>query len=331
MINLFRNFSPLNVLWLVMLLFFLRLGYVFHVPDKIGFTFFEPFARLLIPFSLDDAFSPVTNICLAGIMVLIQALLLNYLVNKYNLLSKSTFLPALMYVVCTALFTPFLILSPPLICNFLVIWMLFKLFSLYKSDDAKATCYDLGMIVAAGSLIYFPFVFFLLVVWAALVLFRPFNWREWIAVIIGFITIFFFIAVFYYLNDKIGAFYQIWSPLTSKFPFRIKINYYNYLVLVPVIILLVLCLFSLNKNFLKSYVQVRKSFQLLFFIFSVAAISFYVKADFNLNHFLLCTLPGAVLLSYYFVYAKRRWFYEIMFLLLLSSEMYFIYFRFNTF
>jgi hypothetical protein len=76
---------------------------------------------------------------LAGVLVLGQALLLNYLVNHFNLLGRPTFLPALMYVTLTALFTPFMVLSAPLICNFLVIWMLFKLFSFYKSDDAKST------------------------------------------------------------------------------------------------------------------------------------------------------------------------------------------------
>ena len=77
-----------------------------------------------------------------------------------------------MYITITGLFMPFLVLSAPLLCNFLIIWMLFKLFSFYKAPDAKSTAYDLGMIVAIGSLIYLPFIYMFLLIWVALFLFR---------------------------------------------------------------------------------------------------------------------------------------------------------------
>ncbi|QEC77687.1 DUF6427 family protein [Mucilaginibacter ginsenosidivorax] len=328
MIQVFRSFNPLNVLWLVVVLFLTRLGYMIQVPGKLEFVFVEPFARLLVPVAYEYALSPGLNIFFAAVLILIQALLLNYLINHYNLLSKPSFLPALMYVTLSGLFSPFLILSAPLICNFLLLWMLFKLFSLYKGDNAKSISYDAGMIVALGSLIYFPFIYLFLIIWISLILFKPFNWREWVSGILGYATIFFFLAVFYYLNDKIAVFYNIWLPLGKKFPDHISINSYNYLLLIPVLLILVLCIFKLQQNFFKSYVQTRKSFQLLFFIFLIAGFSFYVNASFHINHFLLCIAPAAVFFAYYFLYATKKWFYESLFLLLLISI---IYFQFNKF
>lgn len=328
MINLFKIYNPLNVIWLAILLFVLRIGYLTHVPDKLEFIFVEPFARLLVPISYEYAFSPIFNVFLAGVIVLIQAVLVNYMANHFNLLGKPSFLPALMYVTLTALFKPFMVLSAPLICNFLVIWMLFKLLSLYKSDDAKATAYDLGIMVAIGSIIYLPYIYLFLSIWVALIIFKPFKWREWVSGILGYATVFFFFAVFYYLNNRLGSFYDIWAPLASKFPQRINIQYINYLVLAPVIIILVLYFFKFQQNYFRSYVQVRKSFQLLFIIFLIAGFSFYVKTDFNLTHFLLCAIPAAVFFSYYFANAGIKWFYESLYLLLLISI---IYFQFNTF
>ena len=329
MVSFFKALNPLNILWLAVILFISRAGYLLYAPVKTEFAFSELVARLLIvpgPY-LNPALTTF-NILLAAVFVFIQALLLNHLVNHFNLLGKPTFLPALMYITASALFKSFLVLSPPLICNFLIIWMLFKLFSLYKSNDAKSAAYDLGMMVAIGSVIYLPFIYFFLVLWIALFLFRPFNWREAIAGVIGYVTIFFFLGVYYYLNDSITQFSAIWLPLGTKFPDSINIHYYNYLVLAPVIAILVLCFFKLQQNFFKSYVQVRKSFQLLFVIFLVAALSFYVKTPFSLNHFLLCTVPCAVFFAYYFLYAKNKWIYESLYLLLLISV---IYFQFNTF
>lgn len=328
MINVFRAFNPLNVLWLAVILFALRAEYLFSVPDKLDFAFSVPYARLLIPSTWQYTFSPSFNVFLAALLVFAQALILNYLVNHFNLLGKPTFLPALMYVTLSGLFTPFLVLSAPLLCNFLLIWMLFKLFSFYKSPDAKSASFDLGMIVAIGSLVYLPFIYFFITIWIALIIFRPFNWREVAVAIVGYITVFFFLAVFYYLNNRLYQFTDLLLPLGTRFPSSININDRNYLMLVPVVVILVLGALQLQQNFFKSYVQIRKSFQLLFFVFLIGLLSFYIKAAFLLNHFLLCAVPASVLFAYYFLYAKRRWFYELLFGLLLISI---VYFQFNTF
>jgi len=327
MINAFRTLNPINILWLALVLIGLRVGFIIKVPDHIPFTLVEPFARLLIPVNYENIFSPLNNVLIAAVLILGQSLWINHIINHYNLLGKPTFLPALMYITVSSLFIPFLILSPALICNFLVIWMVDKLLELYADENAKATAYDLGMIVAIGTLMYFPYIYMFLVVWAGLVIFRPFNWREWVSAVVGFVTIFFFLAVFYFWNDRIDQFYKIWLPLGSTFPNRIQIvNYYNYLVIIPVVVILALAFFRLRQNFFKSYVLMRKSFQALAFLFFIGLVSFYVKANFNLSHFILCAVPAAIIFAYYFLYANIRWFYESLFCLLLISIIIFQFF-----
>ncbi len=323
MINVFRMLNPLNILWLGVFLILIRVGYIGRLPDNAEFTFVEPFARLLIPVAYEHVFTPVGNLFVAGVLVFIQSLWLNQIINKYNLLGKPTFLPALMYITISGLFVPFLTLSPPLICNFLVLWMIDKLFSFYRDGSANTTAYDLGMIVAMGTLIYFPYIYMFLAVLIGLVIFRTFNWREWMAVLMGFITIFFFLAVFYFWNNRIDQFYTIWLPLGSSFPSQINFNYYHYLVLIPVILIFILAFFRIRQNFFKSYVQMRKSFQLLAFIFLIALLSFYVKENFRLSHFMLCAVPAAIIFAYYFLYANKRWFYESLYFLLLICIIYF--------
>jgi hypothetical protein len=328
MINFFKSLNPLNIIWLALLLFILRVAYLFHLPLKIDSTFSVPFGKLLLTQSLYLNFSPVANVCIAALLVFGQALLLNRFVNHFNFLGKPTFLPALMYITVSGLFTPFLVLSAPLLCNFLVLWMLFKLLGFYKSKDSKAPAFDLGMIVGVGSLIYLPFIYFFLLIWVSLMLFKPFNWREWVTCIIGYCAVFLFLAVYYYLNNSLSLFGLIWMPLATHFPASLNINYLNYIILVPVLLILLLCFFKLRKNFYKSYVHVRKSFQLLLLTFLLAASTFYTKAGFQLNHFLLCAVPAAVFFAYYFLHASGKWFYESLYILLLIMI---VYFQFNTF
>lgn len=325
MINQFKKLNPVNLIFLLAYTFFMRMAIFYETPALLNFDFLEPFARLLINVDLDNAFSAQTNIFIAAVLVYVQALIFNRIVNNHNLLGKPSFLPGLMFVTGTSLFMPFMTLNPALICNFLLIWVIDKFLKLGKSANSITTVFDIGMIIAIGTLIYFPFMAMLLMIFLALLLFRSFNWREWVAGLIGFITVFFFLAVFYYWKDNLSSFYQIWKPLGNKFPSVFKINYNDYLVLIPVAIIIILASLQLRENFFRSFISTRKSFQLLFFMFIVAVISFYLKPNFRIWHFLLCVPPGAVLLAYYFSNAKKRWFYETLFLLFVLSVQYFLF------
>ncbi|MGF1925099.1 MAG: DUF6427 family protein [Bacteroidia bacterium] len=325
MINQFRSLSPINLLLLVAFTFFMRAAIFFHLPEQFDFEFLEPYAKLLVRIPSASSFSPLVNVLLATLIVFLQAILFNTVINKHSLLSKPTYLPALLYVTGSSLFLQFLILSPPLMCNFLLIWMMDKFLKIGKSPNALMTLFDAGMLIALGTLIYFPFIVFLVMLWLSLLLYRSFNWREWVSGLIGFLTIFFFVAVFYYWNDNINQFFQIWRPLINQFPSVLKINYNDYLVLLPVTVIMVLAALQLRENFFRSFISTRKAFQMLFFMFLVALVSFYTKPDFRVYHFLLSVPPGAVLLAYYFCNAKKRWFYESLFAVLVICIQYFLF------
>ncbi|MCY1529175.1 hypothetical protein D9M68_643080 [compost metagenome] len=325
MINQFRNLSPINLLLLVAYAFFMRIAIWINLPEQFDFQLLEPYARFWTNAPILVDVSPALNVLLATLMVLVQALLFNAIVNRHNLLSKPSYLPALIYVTGSGLFLQFLVISPPLLCNFLLIWIMDKFLKIGKVQSAIMTMFDVGMLIALGTLIYFPFVVLLAMLWLSLLLYRPFNWREWLAGFIGFLTLFFIIAVLYYWNHNINQFFQIWKPLINKFPSAFQINYKDYLVLIPVALIMVLAALQLRENFFRSFISTRKAFQMLFFMFAVVMLSFYTKPQLNLYHFILTVPPGAVLLAYYFSNAKKRWLYESLFLILVFCIQYFLF------
>jgi hypothetical protein len=325
MINQFRNLNPVNLLILFAYTFFMRMAIFSDLPVSLQFEFLEPYTKFFVKIPIGETLSPSGNVIVAGFMIYIQAVLFNRVVNNHALLSKPSFLPALLYVTSASLFMPFLILSPPLICNFLLIWIMDKFLKVGKSPNAIMIMFDIGMIIAIGTLIYFPFIVMLVMLWLTLLLYRSFEWREWVSGLTGVLTIFFFIGVYYYWNGSLSMFYKIWLPLGNKFPSVFKINYNDYLVLIPVLVMMVLAALQLRENFFRSFISTRKAFQMLFFMFIIALISFYTKPDFRLYHFLLCVPPGSVLLAYYFSNAKKRWFYESLFLILVFAIQYFLF------
>lgn len=325
MINQFRTLNPFNLLLLAAFAILMRLAIFLNMPPQLSFDFVEPYTKLLVNLPSAEDLSPMASVLIAMVLVFIQAILFNRIINNHALLAKPSYLPALLYVTGSSLFLQFLILSPPLICNFLLIWMMDKFLKIGKTTNAMMTMFDIGMIIAVGSLIYFPFIVFLVMLWLSLLLYRSFNWREWVSGIIGFLTIFLFIAVYYYWNDNIGQFYKIWRPLVNRFPSVLLVNFNDYLILIPVGVIIILASLQLRENFFRSFITTRKAFQMLFFMFIVAILSFYTKPDFRVFHFMLSVPAGAVLLAYYFSNAKKRWFYESLFAILVLSIQYFLF------
>lgn len=323
MIQQFRTLNFFNVIILFLAVYVLRIGLLVDLPDEINTGFSETANRLLIRDAHTPLLSPSSNILIAGFVLFIQSLLFNRVLNEYNIMGKATFVPALVYITVCSVFTPFLLLSPPLICNFLLLFIIFRILQSYKDSSQISTMFDLGMVTAIGTIIYFPFVLFILILWIALIIFRPFNWREWGAVLFGYITITFLLGVYYFWNDKLGSFFEIWKPLTVALPVFISIEPLDYIVLLPIVIGLILGTIQLRENFFKSYIQIRKTFIYMFYVFLIGLASFYLRSDYRINHFLVCAIPVSTLLSFYFLNAKRRWFYETLFLLILVFIVYF--------
>lgn len=323
MIQQFRNLNFINLFYLLLLAIILRVGLLVNMPQAINSGFIEFSSRLLIPFDLDATLLPVGNILIALLIVLVQATLFNQIINKHNILGKASFLPAACYIIVCSVFTPFLSFTPPLLCNFFLLYIFNKILVEYKNSNSVAAMFDLGLVIALGTLFYFPFVGFLLLLWIALLLFKPFYWREWVSVLVGFLTLMFILGVYYYWNDKLVDFLEIWKPLSTKLPIYINIEVSDYIVLFPIVVCVLISMYFLNQNFFKSYVLVRKSFQLAVFIFLIGLFTFYLKPDFRINHFLLCALPIALSVSYYFINAKKKLVFESLFLTIIGAIIYF--------
>lgn len=322
-INQHRKFTPLNIFWVSLIGSFLCLGVFFHLPKELKPLFLEPAVNNLFGIDIGSGLAPSTNVLLTLALTLIQALSLNKIISHFNFFKKPNFLTALMYMTLVSLFLPFLILSPTLICNFIAIWMLSKLFTIYNQSDVKGLMFDLGIIVAIGSLIYFPFIVMLLLLWIALIIFRPFIWREWLTPLLGFINVYFLIGVVYYWQGRFEEFKAIFTPFTNPLPTSVPFDYHDLLVTIPIGIGLLFFLALLKDHYFKSVVQIRKSFQLLFFMLVLVFGSFYLNETININHFLLCAPPLAIYLAYYFTYAKTKWLYESLYIIIICTIIYF--------
>lgn len=323
MIRQFKSSHPLNILWLVIITILLRFPFALNLQQEASQPFLQLLQNLLIPHQYYSNLTFLGNITLATLLIFLQAFLFNLIVNKHNLLGKQTYLPALLYVVFCSLLVPFLTLSLPLVCNFFILYIFNKLLQIYKQPDAIAPLFDIGLVIGIATIIYYPLVFLLFFGWACLIVLRPFYWREWLSSLIAFTTIQFFLAVYYYYHQNLGVFINMWQLFKTPINFLDNLNLNQFWVLAPIAIVLLLALFKVAANFFKSFVLVRKSFIILLFMTFALIASFYLSQNFSINHFILLAIPVSFLMSYYFLYAKRKWIYETLFVAVLATIIYF--------
>ncbi len=332
-----RNFKNPGYLYLMVLTLLLRIVPLIQFTRSQEVVIFEPYIRSILPISFGFLSTPWVNLSLAAILVYLQAVLLNQILIKYNIFPKPSYIPATLYIVLSSLFTIFLTLQPVLIANFLMLWLMERLFNIYKSEQPILRAFDLGLIIAAGTFIYFPFFFILPIIWIGLAVYLPLTWRPWLSGLLGFLVLYFFVGVYFFLTNNMGRFLFIFKPLHFDNPTYLPIVGQELWILIPVGVVLLMAVYFYQQNAPRSLILVRKSLQVLISLTILSGLGYYLQpvvlqnlgftfalqTHHTLLHFLIWSAPLSVFLSYYFIFARRTWIYESVFITLLGSILYF--------
>lgn len=311
-ITAFRNYNAYNIFFLLLLTFFLRIALLLDPSPDLTYWF---------PFGLVS--DQRANISITAVIVFFQAILLNRSITRHNLFNKTSYLPALMYVVLASMFSSFLAFSPLLICNFFLLWLMDRIFFLYRGANVLRIAFDMGLIVGGGSLFYYPFLLLFPGIWYSLILFRSFSWREWVAPLAGMTIPYIFAFTYYMYTDSASSFLDIWQPIIVHLPVLSTILSNDYLALLPLLFLLGLSFNKMRATYFKNVVLVRKSQQSLLLLSVLIIAAFLLSPQRQVAHFMMLAVPFSVFLAYYFVTARVKWFYESLFALLLGSIFYF--------
>src|SRR3954470_8328591 len=143
------------------------------------------------------------NIILSLLIIIAEAFFLNYIVNENEILTRPSFLPAVLYIIFMSSNKAMFILHPLVFGNFFLMVAIHRLLNSYRKEKAFSHFFDAGFLISIASLFYFPYIVFFPILAAALVVLRPFNWREWIISLAGIIVPYILVATIYYLRNTL--------------------------------------------------------------------------------------------------------------------------------
>ena len=248
------------------------------------------------------------NFILLVSLLSFEAIYFNLMVNKHEVLYKSSYLPSLLFAFIISS-TPGLIQFHPVhLVNLLVLIIFDRTFSMFKNEKANSALFDSSFLTGIAALIYFPSLLLMVVLVISLSILRPFKLKEWIIVIIGFSLPFFFASVYSFWNHALWPF---WTHYFSFFPsdrpiFLITKNTALLTLTVTIGSLLFFSLLKLRVNHNKNVIRTRSFQQIFFFFLLLCGISIGISRHIQIIHFAILAIPVSLFISYFYLSAKKR-------------------------
>jgi hypothetical protein len=139
-------------------------------------------------------------------------------VEEHRLVERNQLITAAVYITMMSCTPAMVQPNIMLIVNLILILLLFIIMHLYGKTEPFSSILDTGFLVGLVSLLFFPSIYFIGFVLISLAIFQFFKWREWLIPIIGLITPYVFLAVYYFWFDELA---QKYEAFISNFTFHI--------------------------------------------------------------------------------------------------------------
>lgn len=269
------------------------------------------------------SFAPWLGTLVALLFIIGEAFLINYIVNENEVLNKPSYLPALCYVILMSNNNSMLLLHPLIPANLFLLLAINKLLSSYRKDIAFSQAFDAGLLISIATLFYFPYIVFFPILGIGLIVFRTFNWREWLISLIGVLIPYIFIIFIFFWK---GTLEYLWYDKMFYSIMREKPNpdipESFYLMVGIGCVILLLALGKLLANFGTGAQKTKKGIILFIWFFIFSGLSVLIAPEISTTYFSALAIPVCVFYANYFLNIKKQWWGEAIFLLLMGAIFY---------
>lgn len=310
MVSLFKDRSAATVVWVIVLCIVVHSHFFFFPPQVIvdgedGLISFA-FKKYL------GGLEPLAVMALYHLLVISQALRLNFLFNDQRMYTRVNFLVAMTYVLVTTLFREWNNLTPALVANTFVIWLFAKTLRLYNNPNPKTLLFNVGLVIGLCVLLYHPTALLIIVAIFALLVVRPFNLTEWVVMLMGILSPYYFLGAFLFLTDQftnLGRFIPRWElnlpDVTTPIMFSVSMGIILILVLVG--------LYHYQNKSRRMLIHIRKNWGVLIVMLWVMIPLPFINKNAGLDTLLMWSIPVSPFIAIGFLEIKRNVVLNIMF------------------
>ena len=203
---------------------------------------------------------------------------------------------------------------PSLIANFFIIIAMYQILTLYMEKEAYSKIFNISILLAIGSLFYFETIILLLFIWLTFNIYRIYFWREWVIPILGFLTVYLFLGVYYFWTDKLDIAIQHYhSHLQAFYAFQFKLttDYFSIFVNITVYILAIAALINLIVRLSEYNISVRKHYWSSVILLIISFLIVLLVGSADPKNVSLLLIPMSIIISGYLMRFKKTFWVDI--------------------
>lgn len=246
------------------------------------------------------------------------------IVSNEEITDKLNYFPVLVFFVINIMILNKDRISLYLLSNIIILYSLYQIFNTYRKDQVLSQIFNACFFLSAAlylniaNIFLFPFVFI------ALAILRPFNWREFVMVIIGFICpIFIYECLSYLFSFNQWYVFENLAELFSYFKKpTLTIDLLPFLIVTS--LLFVFSVINLMTNGLGNTVKKQKAKSSFFWFLILIIPSFFVSGSGYVNIMLLYSIPLSFLIGDFLFNIRSTKLVNILLLVFILSSLYYV-------
>ncbi|MFH1936286.1 MAG: DUF6427 family protein [Bacteroidota bacterium] len=263
---------------------------------------------------------PYVAMILGFLLVIIQAVWLNYIVSRHDLVPNNTSLAALLFLLFLSLFPSYLTLTPVNITTFFLLFILRAILKAYHQTEPIEMVYTAGFFVALSSFFYLPSLLFYGFLLFCFLVYRSFKWREWLSSLIGLVTPFLYLVMFYFLTDRLSGLFDLYTGFfgqVTMIPQQVEWN--NWFLLCLLGLFTLLGLGDTIRHIREKTVEPRKKSVVLLWMLFWSMLTILFAKSLHLYHLGLLSVCLAVFVTNFYMHLRRSFWLELLLWLLLLA------------
>jgi len=295
--NFFNKTKPINfvVLSVLMVLVFI-IGLIIGLPKEFTLVFFLKKVIYLL-------------------VSILTIFILNFIIRKNTLTDDNAF-AILFFIIMLGFFSTTFFNKNIFIANFILLFSFRRIYSLRTAIKPKEKIFDSAFWIGVASLFNIWSIIYLVLLFAAIWVFKKRDWKHILIPVIGYISPIFLAFTYLLMTDNTSTFYNFWV-LDYSFNYS---EYTSIKFLTPILFLFLFTLISILPTIRKSLISkmdFKSTWTVLIIHIILSLIIVLVAPVKNGSEFLFLFFPLGILFANYMQIIKRYWVKETILYLFL--------------
>jgi len=248
---------------------------------------------------------------------ILTVFILNFIIRK-NALCEDNSYALLFYILFWGIFPESLLNGGIFVSNFILLFAFRRLYSLRTSLRIKEKIFDSAFWIGIASLFYLWSALYLVLVYAAILLFRKADWRNMWIPLVGYLTPVFLAYTYLLAFDDLERFTSLW---TFDLAFSLR-SYTSFRFVLPIVLIGLLFIFSIYPTTRKSLlakIDFKSTWQLLVLHTALSLVLFFIAPEKNGSEFAFLFFPLSIIFANFMQILERYWIQEGIFYLFIIT------------